>query len=750
MKIARKYSDYLVYQLLESVMVTSKEFKSIIHDMPNNNKIADILYAIIDDKMDIKTNFNLIDVSPDQNDEVSFLPDNQYQRFITKGEDVTTKKKSNGKIGRMVGQILRDNGHTQFKDTDIEKFINSFKTAWNKKHGITNRKTQLVKGQDIKKWYNESTHSSSGGTLGNSCMRYDRVNHFMNIYAENPDKVSMVILTEDDKLLGRALFWNLDYSSQSKKYYLDRIYTVQDSDVQFIYDWVVENLVGKDVKILSSYKDSGNDYEMTVNLSKTNFDHYPYADSFNYLYEKIDEGKIVGNGYLSNWNRYDEVDVIKDYVVSEIRSHNTGISSILSHRYSEHFDIYIQVGEAANTSKGWLPKSMCKKCKYTGDWLLEEEAIYSETMQDWIQKDSAYESEKFGWVLSDAIVKVATKYIGEYTEPIQIFTAMEKGESLFEVEEQLNNSEEYFYPEYRPGRIKYYSNDLKVKDFWNESQISVTCYQVYRSIKGMEQGDSLFGPYNFVARERSSYVYLFKEDAELFDVEIDLENPTWMSSNDIRIQYKSMQYLQFVDFVNDSDLSDDKKSKIIQLKTRLHESLMDSDSTYKRNFEVYTKLKDISKLDLFNRVINEIFGRMIKNDKNQIVRAIRNRFEDSYDIELNEEEMELIIKLLRSYLVSYMTLTDSQDARSQLYYWIRNKEVGISNLQLTSDSDDRKTSIVCDLITRIFLYDGVDDIFLKYRDQVLQEIGEEYNIGSSSVYKYIRGGIPMDDINPYK
>ena len=56
MKIARKYSDYLVYQLLESVMVTSKEFKSIIHDMPNNNKIADILYAIIDDKMDIKTN----------------------------------------------------------------------------------------------------------------------------------------------------------------------------------------------------------------------------------------------------------------------------------------------------------------------------------------------------------------------------------------------------------------------------------------------------------------------------------------------------------------------------------------------------------------------------------------------------------------------------------------------------------------------------------------------------------------------
>jgi len=749
MKIARKYSDYLVYQLLESVMVTSKEFKSIIHEMPKNNKIADILYAIIDDKMDIKTNFNLIDISPDQNDEVSFLPDNQYQRFIDKGEDLTTKKKSNGKIGRMVGQVLRDNGHTQFKDTDIENFINSFKTGWNKKHGITNRKTQLVKGQDIKKWYSESTYHSSGGTLGNSCMRYNKVNHFMNIYAENPDKVSMVILTEDDKLLGRALFWNLDYSSQGKKYYLDRIYTEQDSDVQFIYDWVVENIVGKDVKILGAYKNSDNEYEMKVNLSKTNFDHYPYADTFNYLYEKIDKNsKISGNGYTSNLSRWDEADITKDYIVSEIRNHNSGISTMLSHRYSEHLDIYIQRGEAVNTSKGWLPKSMCKRCKYTDSWLLEEEAIYSESMQDWIPKNSAYESEKFGWVLSDAIVKVATKYIGKYTEPIQIYTAIENDELLFEVEEQLNNSEGYFYPEYRPGRIKYYSNDLKVKDFWNESQISVTCYQVYKSIKRMEQDDSLFSPYNFVARERSGYVYLFKEDAELFGVEIDLENPTWISSNDIRTQYKSMQYLQFVDFVNDSDLSDDKKSKIIQMKTRFHEALMVSDSTYRRNFEVYTKLKDISKLDLFNRVINETFGRMIKNDKDQIVRIIRNRFEDSYDIELNEEEMELIIKLLRSYLISYMIRRDSQDARNQLYYWIKNKEVGISNLRLTSDSD-RKPSIVCDLITRIFNYGGVDDIFIKYRDQVLQEIGEEYNIVSSAVYRYI-GGIPMDDINPYK
>ena len=269
MKLARKYSDYLVYQLLESVMVTSKEFKNIIHDMPNGDKIADILYNIIDDKTDIKTNYNLIDVDKEKNDEVSFLPDNQYQRFLTKGDDVTTKTKGNAKIGRMINQILKDNGHNQFKDTDVEKFINNFKSTWNKKHGIVNRKTEVVKGKDILKWYDVSNYNSTNGTLGNSCMRYEKVNHFMNIYAENPDKISMVIITDEGKLVARSLFWVLDETSQgNKKFYLDRIYTEQDSDFQFLFDWVVDNLCNKDPKILASHKNSDNQYEMKIFLNK--------------------------------------------------------------------------------------------------------------------------------------------------------------------------------------------------------------------------------------------------------------------------------------------------------------------------------------------------------------------------------------------------------------------------------------------------------------------------------------------------
>jgi hypothetical protein len=551
--------------------------------------------------------------------------------------------------------------------------------------------------------------------------------------------------------LGRALFWNLDYSAVSnKKYYLDRIYTEQDSDVQFIYDWVVDNLVGKDVKVLASHKNGDNENEMKVNLSKTNFEHYPYADSFNYLYQKMSNGKIVGDGYVSNWNRYDEVDVIKDYVVCEIRNHSAGTPSILSHRYSERLGIYMRRDEAVNTNDGWVPKSMCKKSEYLGGWILEEDAIYSETMNDWIPKDDAIESEKFGWILPDVIIKVATKYIGKYTEPIDVYTALEKGESLFEVEERLNiNSEDYFYPEYRPGRQKYYSKNLEVKDFWNESQISVTCYPVYRSVKGMDEDSNIFGQHSFVARERSGYALLTKEDAELFGVEVDLENPRWISTNDIRSRYKNMDYTKFVDFVNNSELSDDVKSKIIEMKTKFHESLLETESLYKSNFEIYTKLGGVSKSDLFNELLTKSFDRLIEKRKESVINVIYNKFTGDYEIDLSEEQMESLVALVKSYAGAYMYHRDTSDAKNQLTKWIGSKNVGISEIKF-SDGRVVVTESVTELIRRAWNA-GIDDLFSMYRNQVLTELGERYDVSTESIYKYAtRGYSSANDIDPYK
>jgi hypothetical protein len=160
--IAKRFSDFLMYQLLESILVTDKEFKDTIEEIDSEDHIADVLFGIIDSNKDIKTNYNYLSLSPDKNDEIRFLPDTQYQRFLKAGDDLESKTKSTVLIGRMTRQILKDAGQN-FTDSDIEKFVNSFKSVWDKKHAP--KVLKIVKGEEILKWYNEENYESNKGTL---------------------------------------------------------------------------------------------------------------------------------------------------------------------------------------------------------------------------------------------------------------------------------------------------------------------------------------------------------------------------------------------------------------------------------------------------------------------------------------------------------------------------------------------------------------------------------------------------------
>jgi len=749
MKLARKYSDYLVYQLLESVMVTSREFKSIIHDMPNGDKIADILYNIIDDKTDIKTNYNLIDVDKEKNDEVSFLPDNQYQRFIAKGDDVTTKTKGNAKIGRMINQILKDNGHTQFKDTDVEKFINNFKSTWNKKHGIVNRKTEVVKGKDILKWYDVSNYNSTNGTLGSSCMRYEKVNHFMNIYAENPDKISMVIITDEGKLVARALFWVLDETSQgNKKFYLDRIYTEQDSDFQFLFDWVVDNLCNKDPKILASHKNSENQYEMKVFLNKVNFEHYPYADSFNYLYEKIDkEGKILGNGYVSNFNHYDDKDITRNYSVSEIRNHNEGLPSRLSHVFSEKLNIFIRKREAIRDSEaGWIPKSMCKKCEFLDEWIYQDNAVWSESMQDWIDKRQAVDTKEFGLIHRDAIIKVATKYIGDYLHPIDFMSKLESGVNLFEIETKLK-SNDWKRPEYRLGGERYYSDDLVVKDIWNEWQIKQGCFELF----DCGQYDDVMpkvGNFTGLVKEKNGKAYLLKEDAVLFGLTPG-NSDKWISVVDLKSFYETLNYTEFMKFVDASDIDQSTKDSIIETKTKFHEYWLENSSGYTRRFEIYSKMSGVDGTDLYLKLFDLVWKKFMTIDES-INLEILSRFEN---YNLTDGQVQLVYEILSGLTLAFIIYDDTSDSRGMVNDWLKSEKATnfrdrISNIR---DRDGDISGIyfsdfteICRKIFRNYIDDLRGDIRV-----VSDEMAREYNISRDGFMSFISNSISLRDLNPY-
>ena len=138
------------------------------------------------------------------------------------------------------------------------------------------------------------------GTLNSSCSGHAKN---INMYEDNIDKVKMIILYENstkEKISGRALLWSIDEPSIK---YMDRIYTVNDSDVFLFQNYAKEKgyhyrshniaLSNSSNKFeIVSPEEVKSDFIMKVNLSKFDYKGYPYLDSIKYLNMK--------EGYLSN------------------------------------------------------------------------------------------------------------------------------------------------------------------------------------------------------------------------------------------------------------------------------------------------------------------------------------------------------------------------------------------------------------------------------------------------------------------
>lgn len=199
-------------------------------------------------------------------------------------------------VGRGIRALLTSAG-IQFLDKDLEDFVNLYKATVDKMNDRF-QYFESIKGQEIGHWYHYSNYKERQGSLGSSCMSNVRTNYF-DIYISNPDVCELVILKseEDDSLIvGRALLWTL---SDGKKF-MDRIYTIKDSDVQLFRDWAKEN--GWYSKFYNSSGDSGlaNSPEgervdlrnLTVDIKKGMYDAYPYLDTLKYF--------NPGKGTLSN------------------------------------------------------------------------------------------------------------------------------------------------------------------------------------------------------------------------------------------------------------------------------------------------------------------------------------------------------------------------------------------------------------------------------------------------------------------
>jgi hypothetical protein len=190
-------------------------------------------------------------------------------------------------------------------------------------------------------------------------MRHRKCSSYFGIYTENPDQVKLLILKSEDgeSILGRALIWKVDIDIEGVDTYMDRIYAIDDANKARFEEYA--DTKGWLKRQTSRYGDcmdftlgdkNFDDYKMTVQLSKWKFDDYPYMDTLKSL--------IVEDGILIN---SEDEDSPGRYVMTNTDGSYTDTSG----KWSNWFDTRIP----------------------------EDEAVWSEPLDDWIYRNDSIEVE---------------------------------------------------------------------------------------------------------------------------------------------------------------------------------------------------------------------------------------------------------------------------------------------------------------------------------------------------------------------
>lgn len=270
--------EYKNKKLFDELGFTPPEDGEIVK--PQGDEVGEIVKKVTSDKTDktyawVKFGSTEIVINVDKLRSV----DDRLQR-------VWSTNRQQIKVGRAIRALLGIAG-AEFVDKDIEDFVNQYKATidkFNDKFSFF----EEVKEDKIAYWYDSSRYFERRGTLGSSCMSSVDPEYF-DIYVSNPNVCSLVILKsqeDTDKISGRALLWTLT----DGKRFMDRIYTINDSDVQLFRDWAKEN--GWYIKQYNGSSSSPNLISpegeniilsnLTVNIKPGYYESYPYLDTLKY------------------------------------------------------------------------------------------------------------------------------------------------------------------------------------------------------------------------------------------------------------------------------------------------------------------------------------------------------------------------------------------------------------------------------------------------------------------------------------
>ena len=305
----KSYKSFLITEklqelqlLLEGYFRATDEFISKLRLLKSKSDVAYVLHR---DLIDYPSNYpdkdlkqSWVDIT-DKDDMVSFLPELKAKEI---DDPFDFDKRNEIKIGRLVISLLKLTGNTGVNDKKIEEFVNLYKSTF----AEIGEEFEIVSGKDIPYWYDEENYMEDWGwdSLANSCMRNSPESYF-DIYKDS-ETVRMLILTVKDldgnkKLIGRALVWRPKISPNNITYFMDRVYTLRNSDIEKFNVYADEqgwlrkkyNNYDQERGMLFLYKGEEIKGKLVVNITNKDKD-YPYCDTLQFLSPDKDEVSNIG------------------------------------------------------------------------------------------------------------------------------------------------------------------------------------------------------------------------------------------------------------------------------------------------------------------------------------------------------------------------------------------------------------------------------------------------------------------------
>lgn len=351
-------------------LFVSDELRAVLEQIKSESVVAELLLKRRHSKEDlVEDPVNFISISSQDPTRISYLTSERIG-MIDESDYWTSSRRFHMKPGGFISKVF-----SNISAKDVEVFSNLYRAEVRK----PKFEFRIVNGEDIRRYYHYSVHANDNGSLGVSCMRYDSCQRLFDVYVDNKDKISLLLMLDDSGyVMGRALLWNFDGNQ-----IMDRIYTINDEQLQFYFKkWASENKyyhraqqnwynslqfekLGEGKKVM----------KFDIKLNNSDFRYYPYMDTFkffnpdtgtfsNYRPDGRDHYTLCssdGSKYDWNYLEYDDYDKVYRhrgetirlrYIDMNVHPNRCNYSEILDHYIlSEHSEWrddlrdYVFIGE---------------------------------------------------------------------------------------------------------------------------------------------------------------------------------------------------------------------------------------------------------------------------------------------------------------------------------------------------------------------------------------------------------------------